>query len=357
MIKAINAVVFSLLLIFFSVGLWLNWPSLPKQSVDAILKGEAASVAEEQIEQQLPLRQSIIEMWAKARFQLFGEGNAGVLIGENGWLFSREEFLWPVDASDRLTKNMALLSQFDALLKENNVQLYIVLLPLKAEVYSQYSPYLSAQIQNRLRESVYNELRASHHSVLDGYKVLSVASSKETVFLKTDTHWSWQGASLIAEALASQFGHLQQGSQFERVLSAPQKRLGDLTTFIPAGEDWLLSELGGDVVSVPTTSLVQDDLTDLFGNESDTELALVGTSYSADPKWDFIGALQLALNTEIVNYAAEGEGPFVPMLRFIEDEVLPQSGIRHVIWEVPVRYMIQEPGVTKASIQELGRKI
>lgn len=356
MIKVINAVIFILLLMWFSAGLWLDFPSLPHQSVKAILKGEAVTNTEELIEKQIPLRQIIIEMWAKIRYLLFNEGNSGVLIGKNGWLFSREEFLWPDNGSDTLTKNIANMVQLNELLKENNVQLYVVLVPAKAEVYPQYAPFLSAQIQYRLRETMYNELDSLQINVFDSFTALSVTSKNEPVFLKTDTHWSWQGAERVAQAFASQFNYLQKNSHFERTFSAPQCKLGDLTTFIPAGDDWLIAQLGGDVLTVPYTSLIEDDLDDLFATESSPVLALVGTSYSADSQWDFVGGLQMALNTEIVNYALEGEGPFIPMLRFIQDEILQKRAIRHVIWEVPVRYMIQEPTLTTTFIQELRSK-
>ena len=283
MIKAINAIIFSLLLVLFSAGLWLNLPSLPKQGVEAILKGEAAANTEQLIEKQIPLRQTIIEMWAKMRYLLFSEGNSGVLIGEDGWLFSREEFLWPVNAPDILAKNMSNMAQFNELLKENNVQLYVVLVPTKAEIYPQHSPFLSAQIQYKLRESTFSELSSLNFNVLDSFAALSAASTEQSVFLKTDTHWSWQGADRVAQALASQFTHIQQNSQFERVFSAPQRRLGDLTTFIPAGDEWLLAHLEGDVLEVPSTALIEDDFDDLRCH--DDRFYCAALRLAARPPW------------------------------------------------------------------------
>ena len=37
-------------------------------------------------------------------------------------------------------------------------------------------------------------------------------------------------------------------------------------------------------------------------------VGLVGTSYSANPNWNFVGALKEALHSDVVNYAEDGHG-------------------------------------------------
>ena len=77
----------------------------------------------------------------------------------------------------------------------------------------------------------------------------------------------------------------------------------------------------------------------LFG-EAAPQVALVGTSYSANPKWNFIGALKQELGSDLLNYAENGHGPLVPMLRLLQRGPEETADLRLVIWEFPERYLM-----------------
>ena len=81
---------------------------------------------------------------------------------------------------------------------------------------------------------------------------------------------------------------------------------------------------------------------DLFADIPEPEVALVGTSYSANPDWNFEGFLKLSLNRDVVNFATEGEGPIVPMLNFLERYLQELPALELVVWEIPERYLGQE---------------
>ena len=68
-------------------------------------------------------------------------------------------------------------------------------------------------------------------------------------------------------------------------------------------------------------------------------IALVGTSYSAARIWSFESQLKGALGADIVNYAQEGHGPFVPMRSFMDKLQAGDVTVKAVIWEIPVRYL------------------
>ncbi|MGH8464554.1 MAG: alginate O-acetyltransferase AlgX-related protein, partial [Pseudomonas sp.] len=74
---------------------------------------------------------------------------------------------------------------------------------------------------------------------------------------------------------------------------------------------------------------------------ADTEIpvALVGTSYSANPHWNFLGALQQALRSDVVNYAEDGHGPLLPMLKYLQSDAFKASAPQVLIWEFPERYL------------------
>ena len=68
-------------------------------------------------------------------------------------------------------------------------------------------------------------------------------------------------------------------------------------------------------------------------------MALVGTSYSADERWNFAGALRQALGSDLVNFAEDGRGPLLPMLKFLQSDDFKNAPPRLVIWEFPERYL------------------
>jgi alginate O-acetyltransferase complex protein AlgJ len=65
----------------------------------------------------------------------------------------------------------------------------------------------------------------------------------------------------------------------------------------------------------------------------------VGTSYSANPHWNFLGALQQSLHSDVVNYAEDGHGPILPMLKYLQTDAFKNSAPQVVIWEFPERYL------------------
>src|SRR5690606_19340461 len=73
--------------------------------------------------------------------------------------------------------------------------------------------------------------------------------------------------------------------------------------------------------------------------DSTVPVALVGTSYSANPKWNFDGALRQALGSDLLNFAEDGQGPLLPMLKFLQSEELREAPPQWVIWEFPERYL------------------
>jgi len=78
---------------------------------------------------------------------------------------------------------------------------------------------------------------------------------------------------------------------------------------------------------------------DLFGDSAQPQVALVGTSYSANPRWNFAGALKQALSADVINYAKEGKGPLEPMLELLQDEGFKKAPAKLLVWEFPERYL------------------
>src|SRR5690349_2986580 len=79
----------------FVSGLGRDIAEMPK-SASAYLNGEAAIKIDDYYKKIMPHRLPSIDVMGAARYLLFSEGRRGVVVGNDGWLFSREEFEAPL---------------------------------------------------------------------------------------------------------------------------------------------------------------------------------------------------------------------------------------------------------------------
>jgi alginate O-acetyltransferase complex protein AlgJ len=172
---------------------------------------------------------------------------------------------------------------------------------------------------------------------------LREARTRRDVFLRTDTHWTAFGASVAAEALAPSArreldAHGSPREEYAQERDGWSERAGDLLSFIPLGPFQSAMGIRPDTVETPSTSARAESAAELFG-ELQIPVALVGTSYSAAGAWNFDGALKVALQADVLKVAVEGQGPFVPMQRYLESSAIDDPRPDVVIWEIPERYL------------------
>src|SRR3546814_16573348 len=101
-----------------------------------------------------------------------------------------------------------------------------------------------------------------------------------------------------------------------------------------------------------SSDVCSSDLTasgDLFGDSATPRIALVGTSYSANPDWNFAGALKQQLGEDLTNDAHDGVGPFKPMDNYLAGPDFAQAPPHLVIWEIPERYLAISAQAAQAS--------
>jgi alginate O-acetyltransferase complex protein AlgJ len=183
-------------------------------------------------------------------------------------------------------------------------------------------------------------LRASGIDVLELEPALRQARASQQVFLRTDTHWTPAGAQAAASAISTHIrakGADWVDSASVSVAEGPQStHSGDLLRYIPLGPFQDSMGPRPDELRTPVYTVAAGG--DLFG-EASIPATLVGTSYSDDVRWGFLGALQLALGADVLNAAAQGKGPFVSMAAYLDDESWRSTPPKLVIWEIPERYL------------------
>lgn len=342
---------YSLAFILLLLGLALSsLPALLSFSAaknTPVLSGQLAHAFEKHYDQTFPLKAFGTNLWAAIDYSLFDEGRPGVVVGRSDWLFTDEEFK-PAALPHQVQDNWALIEAVQAELKRRDIELVLLLLPAKARLYPEK---LGSARPVAAHSQLYAEaLARMQHEHLPGPDLLPAwhqAKLRAPVFLRTDTHWTPYGAEVAAQSLAAYLferGSLQPGA--ERFVTAPGKTLthkGDLLSFLPLEPYFAGLQPPSEQLQQRQTALAegQDDSSAaaLFDAQP-SHLALVGTSYSANPKWNFAGALKQALGSDLLNFAEDGHGPLVPMLRLLQRDPGQNADLRLVIWEFPERYLL-----------------
>ncbi|WP_422049400.1 alginate O-acetyltransferase AlgX-related protein [Shimia sp.] len=288
----------------------------------------------------LPHRSAAVAWIGAARYVLLKEGRLGVVPGQDGWLFTDEEFRSASANDHGLNEVTDWIASVSADLDRKGTQLVVVPLPAKLDIARDHSSNVAqSDAMNAFYTTFLAQLDAKSVAVVDTYDALLGTSD---AFFQTDTHWTGAGADAVAKTVAES-GLVQWGAdKFEKIYAEEVTFSGDLISFVTS--DALAPHVGLPVErEVPYSAVAQSEepetgALDLFGSDGPTPYALVGTSYSANENWSFAEALKLRLRHDVLNFAEQGQGPIAPMRRYLEtvsEQEMPET----VLWEIPVRYL------------------
>ncbi|SDG85500.1 alginate O-acetyltransferase complex protein AlgJ [Pseudomonas benzenivorans] len=311
----------------------------------SVLDGGLAKTFESHYDKQLPVKEIGTNVWAALDYLLFGEGRPGVLVGSDDWLFSDEEFKPVEGARQNLRDNLALIQGVRDELARRDIALVLAIVPAKARLYPEHlGEHRASSLQQRLYQEFHVAARGAGITAPDLLGPLQQAKQQGPLFLRTDTHWTPLGAEIVARQLGAAVSQsLALGGEPQQFVTeageqAPYK--GDLTRFLPL--DPLFAELlpAPDPLQKHQTRAVdQASGADALFADSELPVTLVGTSYSANPNWNFAGALRQHLQRDLSNHAEDGHGPLLPMLKYLQSEELKNAAPQLVIWEFPERYL------------------
>lgn len=345
------------LAILLSLGLWslgglLSFKPVPDNT---ILNGRFAHAAEQHYDAEFPLKRIGTNLWAALDFKVFGEGRPGVVLGRDQWLYTDEEFNPIANGEEHVKENMTIVQNVSDELKAHGVKLVMAVVPAKARLYPEH---IGKETPTPKRAELYQQFHATLQQAgiiaPDFLGPFQQAKQNGQLFLRTDTHWTPMGADLAAKLLS------QTIAQQTPLSTEPQKFVteaaptipfkGDLTTYLPLDPlftQWLPKP---DELSQHTTHQADDgasnDASGLF-DDKQIPVALVGTSYSANPHWNFLGALQEAIGADIANFSQDGHGPILPMLEYLQSDDFKSHPPQVVIWEFPERYLPVQNDLSK----------
>ncbi|MEE8441496.1 MAG: hypothetical protein V3S41_07235, partial [Spirochaetia bacterium] len=231
-------------------------------------------------------------------------------------------------------------------LAEAGVELLVTIIPSKSRIVTEPLPARWARLGLHTRyDTAIARLADRGTTAID---LRNALGSIPDPFLRTDTHWTPSGARQVAEAIADAASMLGLAAEVRRTsyetrAAAVIEVTGDLISFVPVGPWTPLLGIGPQSIQTTETIQISAPSLGLFDTPQ-IPVTLVGTSFSADERWDFIGELKRALGMDVLNISVEAVGPFVPMVDYVTGPVLAEVRPEFVVWEIPERYLTL-PGV------------
>ncbi len=330
------------------LGIWSlrSFANFSTAAETTVLDGKWTKAAETHYDDEFPIKRLGTNLWAALDYKLFNEGRPGVVLGKDQWLYTDEEFDAVVNAEQNEADNLALIQGVRDTLEAKGSKLVLAIVPAKTRLYPEHiGDNKPASLHVDLYQQFHAEVAKAGIVAPDLLAPLQAAKQKGQVFLRTDTHWTPMGAEVAAQQLGLTIAEKAplegEPAQFVTQAKDSTPYKGDLTNFLPL--DPLFTNLlpKPDTLQQMSTDLVQSAPTgdDALFADSEVPVGLVGTSYSANPNWNFVGALKQALRSDVVNYAEDGKGPILPMLKYLQTDAFKNSAPQVVIWEFPERYL------------------
>jgi alginate O-acetyltransferase complex protein AlgJ len=313
-----------------------------------VVNGGLAKALETHYDEHFPVKQLGVNVWAAIDYTLFREGRPGVVVGNRGWLYTDEEFDVGTQAQTSLNRNLAEIARARQTLANAGVTLVAAVVPSKARVYAEFVPERKpAHAHAKLYDALLAALAAERIPTADLRGTLVAGKTHHLTYFRTDTHWTPWGARLAAAEIArvANAAGLAPPERLSYITRRERRdaHRGDLCNFLPLDPYFTRLLPPRESVDVMRTDAAASPATtDLFGDTDIPTVVLVGTSYSANPLWNFIGALKESLGTDIASYAREGAGPFRPMASYLQSEDFRTHPPRLVIWEIPERALLTD---------------
>ena len=317
-----------------------------------LVNGSLAKAFETHYDEVFPVKRLGVNLWAAIDYEVFGEGLPGIVVGRQGWLYTDEEFNVGNDFDSNIRDNLALIDRVEQQLASENVLLIIGVVPTKAQIYPEF---VGGREPARAFAHLYDELLASTATsaipTADLRETLTDGKRRQPTYFRTDTHWTPWGAELAAIEMARVIraaGSLGVSrSVYMTRLETVSAYRGDLFNFLPL-EPYFAALLPPQETrkvtkteaAAPESAGLAPKAADLFGDTASPDVVLIGTSYSANPRWNFAGYLKESLGEDILTDAREGGGPFRPMAAYLHSEDFQRKHPRLVIWEIPERALV-----------------
>jgi alginate O-acetyltransferase complex protein AlgJ len=288
--------------------------------------------------------------------------------GAPGWLFLGDELTVHRQPQRNATQRKVDVLKVQKTLSAKGIKLLVVVVPDKTRIEASQLGMLHRPSRYAQRASQWvTDLNSSGIDALDLTDTLAAFKQKHTAaFLKSDSHWTEQGAQAAAIAVSSEVLRLKITPSPAQTWVVDKRidsrRSGDLIRL--AGVDWLPTGLQPEQDIAQETSFKVDDrknnapgssaqsvvstsTDDLFGDTDLPNIVVIGTSYSRTS--NFVAFIEKELNVKVANLARSGGDFSGAMNAYLSSVAFKKTPPKLVIWEIPERVLQQS--ASKDSIQ------
>jgi len=301
--------------------------------------------------------------WAVA-----GDLGPRVRRGAPGWLFLNDELTVHDQPQRNVSQRKADVLKVQKLLSAKGIKLLVVVVPDKSRIEASQLGMLHRPSRYAGRASQWvTQLKLAGVEALDLTDTLAALKQKQAAaFLKSDSHWTEQGAHAAAVAVTAEMQRLKVIASPAQFLAIEKRaeslRPGDLIRL--AGVDWLPTTLQPEQDLAQETSfkvvekarnmlgassaVAANALTDdLFGDADLPNVVVIGTSFSRTS--NFVPFIEKELNAKVANLARSGGDFSGAMNGYLSSVAFKKTPPKLVIWEIPERVLQQK--ALKDSIQ------
>lgn len=281
--------------------------------------------------------------------------------GAPGWLFLNDELTVHDQPQRNAAQRKADVLKVQKTLSAKGIKLLVVVVPDKSRIEASQLGMLHRPSRYATRATQWvSELKLAGVDALDLTDTLTAFKQKHAAaFLKSDSHWTEQGAHVAAVAVSAEVQRL-------RIVASPtqslvidkrteSRRSGDLIRL--AGVDWLsttlqpeqdlaqetnfkVAEQTKNTLGASSTSSANSQTDDLFGDANLPNVVVIGTSFSRTS--NFVPFIEKELNAKVANLARSGGDFSGAMNAYLSSVAFKKTPPKLVIWEIPERVLQQK---------------
>ena len=265
-----------------------------------------------------------------------------IIAGEEDWLANSS-----MDFPDygQATSDFSLqeLRRLKGLLAEYGTELMIVYLPSRGLSYpDELSASAAGYDVKSQRKQYLHTLSAIRDQGITVPQMTTLFdnNSQEPIFYEKDIHWSIKGAQEAAKLVAVNidklgFADTDSPQKYETVYNGVMQDVANVEQAIAQICGFSFAPTYSPTyVTAELDTAENTDSFSLFDEVTD-DIVLLGTSFSALPKFNFNGYMQEYANVPVANYALSGGGLIGSWVNYLKSGDFFAAPPRLIIWEVP----------------------
>lgn len=179
------------------------WPGrgVPAPGWGEVRDGSYVDAVEERLDRDTSLKGLLRPRYAELDYLAFGSLQAGVVEGEDGWLFLRDRVVALDPQQDAaMERTMTALGRVNELLAARGIELVVVVVPRALTVYPDLAPDLGEEGIATSYGDLVEGLRSRGVAVPDFVEALRAAPRR--TYFKNDNHWRPEGSMIAARETA-----------------------------------------------------------------------------------------------------------------------------------------------------------